>query len=133
MNELTSHVPSINISVLTFASYFPADAKHTKLLLLLDSTLNVHVFPRTAESLQIVSKVATSIFFFLVDKENGELKGYMLLPEAEKSSFHVREMWNVKMPSSQQTITNIGNELSFLFLSRRMVQCTYHSPSKKSL
>ncbi|XP_068727259.1 ER membrane protein complex subunit 1-like [Montipora capricornis] len=86
------------------------DAKHTKLLLLLDSTLNVHVFPRTAESLQIVSKVATSIFFFLVDKENGELKGYMLLPEAEKSSFHVREMWNVKMPSSQQTITNIATK-----------------------
>ena len=101
--------PLISVCSLLY-HIFPADAKHTKLLLLLDSTLNVHVFPRTSEALQIVSKVATSIFFFLVDKENGELKGYMLLPEAEKSSFHVREMWNVKMPSSQQTITNIGNE-----------------------
>ncbi|XP_029195823.2 ER membrane protein complex subunit 1-like [Acropora millepora] len=86
------------------------DAKHTKLLLLLDSALNVHVFPRTAEAVEIVSKAASSIFFFLADKENGALKGYMLLPEADRSSFPVREMWNVKMPSSQQTITNIATK-----------------------
>lgn len=93
-------------------NFFSTDAKHTKLLLLLDSALNVHVFPRTAEAVEIVSKAASSIFFFLADKENGVLKGYMLLPEADRSiSFPVREMWNVKMPSSQQTITNIGTNM----------------------
>ena len=89
-------------------NFFSTDAKHTKLLLLLDSALNVHVFPRTAEAVEIISKAASSIFFFLADKENGALKGYMLLSEADRSSFPVQEMWNVKMPSSQQTITNIG-------------------------
>ena len=92
-------------------NFFSTDAKHTKLLLLLDSALNVHVFPRTAEAVEIVSKAASSIFFFLADKENGALKGYMLLPETDRSSFPVREMWNVKMPSSQQTITNIGTNM----------------------
>ena len=87
---------------------YSADAKHTKLLLLLDSSLNVHVFPCTSEAIEIVSKAASSIFFFLTDKEKGDLKGYMLLPEAEKSGFHVREMWNVNIPHSQQTITNLG-------------------------
>lgn len=88
------------------------DAKHTKLLLLLDSSLNVHVFPRSPEALDIVSKAASSIFFFLADKENGEVKGYRLLTGAEKSDFHVSEMWNVNMPKSQQTITNIGEEIN---------------------
>ena len=44
----------------------------------------------------------------MADKEKGELKGYMLLSDKEKSTFHVREMWNVNFPQSQQTITNIG-------------------------
>ena len=63
--------------------------------------------------MEIVSKAASSIFFFLADKEKGDLKGYMLLPDAEKSSFHVKEMWNANIPHSQQTITNIGK---FIFL-----------------
>ena len=88
--------------------FFSADAKHTKLLLLLDSSFNVHVFPRTSEAVEIVSKASSSIFFFLADKEKGDLKGYMLLPEAEKTGFHVREMWNVNIPHSQQIINNIG-------------------------
>ena len=89
--------------------YF-TDAKHTKLLLLLDSSLNVHVFPRTAEAKEIVSKAASSIFFFLADKENGDIRGYMLLSDAGKSGFHVREMWNVNIPRSSQTISSIGNK-----------------------
>ncbi|KAL9950542.1 hypothetical protein ACROYT_G043054 [Oculina patagonica] len=84
------------------------DAKHTKLLLLLDSSLNVHVFPRTSASIEIVSKASSSIFFFMADKGKGDLKGYMLLSDVEKSIFHVREMWNVNFPQSQQTITNIA-------------------------
>ena len=82
------------------------------MLLLLDSSLNVHVFPRTPEAVDIVSKAASSIFFFLADKEKGDVKGYRLLTEAEKSDFHVSEMWNVNMPKSQQTITNIGKEIN---------------------
>ena len=97
-------VKNLNNSFLVFSS----DAKHTKLLLLLDSSLNVHVFPRTSESIEIVSKASSSIFFFMADKEKADLKGYMLLSDVEKSVFHVREMWNVNFPESQQTITNIG-------------------------
>ena len=63
--------------------------------------------------MEIVSKAASSIFFFLADKEKGDLKGYMLLPDAEKSSFHVKEMWNANIPHSQQTITNIGKFIFF--------------------
>ena len=88
--------------------YF-TDAKHTKLLLLLDSSLNVHVFPRTSEAKEIVSKAASSIFFFLADKEKGDIRGYMLLSDAGKSGFHVREMWNVNIPRASQVISNIGN------------------------
>ena len=89
--------------------YF-TDAKHTKLLLLLDSSLDVHVFPRTSEAKEIVSKAASSIFFFLADKEKGDIRGYMLLSDAGKSGFHVREMWNVNIPRSSQTISSIGNK-----------------------
>lgn len=85
-----------------------SDAKHTKILLLLDSSLNVHVFPRTTDAIEIVSKASSSIFFFLADKEKNNLKGYMLLSDTQKNVFHVRDMWNVNFPYSQQTISNIG-------------------------
>ena len=88
--------------------YF-TDSKHTKLLLLLDSSLKVHVFPRTSEAKEIVSKAASSMFFFLADKETGDIRGYMLLSDDGKSGFHVREMWNVNIPRTSQVISNIGN------------------------
>lgn len=86
------------------------DAKHTKILLLLDSSLNVHVFPRTTDAIEIVSKASSSIFFFLADKEKNNLKGYMLLSDTQKNVFHVRDMWNVNFPHSQQTISNIASK-----------------------
>ena len=52
----------------------------------------------------------------MADKEKADLKGYMLLSDVEKSVFHVREMWNVNFPESQQTITNIGKSLQILFV-----------------
>ena len=107
----------MNITLTSFSIIlicYSADAKHTKLLLLLDSSLNVHVFPRTSEATEIVSKASSSIFFFLADKDKGDIRGYMLLPDAEKSGFHVREMWNVNIPHSQQTISNIGNYIESL-------------------
>ena len=72
--------------------------------------MNVHVFPRTSEAKEIVSKAASSIFFFLADKEKGDIRGYMLLSDAGKSGFHVREMWNVNIPRTSQVISNIGNK-----------------------
>ena len=79
------------------------------------------MFPRTSEAVEIVSKAASSIFFFLTNKEKGDLKGYMLLPEAEKSGFHVREMWNVNIPHSQQTITNLGKYIKAGYWGRGVV------------
>ena len=67
------------------------------------------MFPRTSEAKEIVSKEASSIFFFLADKEKGDIRGYMLLSDAGKSGFHVREMWNVNIPRTSQVISNIGN------------------------
>lgn len=51
--------------------------------------MNVYVFFRIFEFIEIVFKVVLFIFFFMVDKEKVDLKGYMFLFDVEKSVFYV--------------------------------------------
>lgn len=95
-------------SLLTIAYLcLSTDSKHAKLLLLLDSEKNIHVFPDTQEANEIISKQVKSLFFYLVDKEQGTLTGYMT-KMSQDSNLVAREMWNIHIPPTQQKITTLG-------------------------
>lgn len=74
---------------------------------MLDSEKNVHVFPDTEETNEIISKQADSLFFFLVNKDEGDIVGYMLQDTGSKPQ-KAQQMWNVHIPPSQQKITTLG-------------------------
>ena len=68
----------------------------------------------------------------MADTEKADLKGYMLLSDVEKSVFHVREMWNVNFPASQQTITNIGKCLQISLICTFMYWYIYFVMSRRN-
>ena len=71
----------------------------------------MHVFPNTKEAMELVSGKASSVFFFVTDKEKGNIKGYMLHVTPGSDELRALEMWNVHIPPDQQIITNIGELL----------------------
>ncbi|EDO46898.1 predicted protein [Nematostella vectensis] len=85
------------------------DNKHAKILLLLDSEKNVHVFPDTKDARSTITKEENSIFFYLVDRETGSVTGHMLR-KAESGKLGTQEMWRVQIPTSQQKITVVASK-----------------------
>jgi len=72
----------------------------------MDSEKKMHVFPDTKEANEIISKEMSSLFFYLVNKEEGTLIGYVT--SHDNTALHAREMWNIHIPPNQQKITMLG-------------------------
>ena len=58
--------------------------------------------------MKIITGKASSIFFFVTNKQTGSIKGYMLQVTPGSDELHALEMWNVHIPPDQQVIANIG-------------------------
>ena len=83
--------------------YF-VDHKFSKLLLLVDTSLNVHIFPKNEKALYITKARSKSIFVHIA--EQTQLKGYVV--NAESEQLRLEEVWTVQLSPSEHIIDQIG-------------------------
>ncbi|KAK9515548.1 hypothetical protein VZT92_026184 [Zoarces viviparus] len=78
------------------------DQDYAKVLLLVDDQYKVSAFPSTKNVLQQLQEMASSIFFYLVDSNQGRLSGYRL-----RTDLSTELIWEVVMPTEVQKIVSI--------------------------
>ncbi|XP_033824952.1 ER membrane protein complex subunit 1 [Periophthalmus magnuspinnatus] len=78
------------------------DQDYAKVLLLVDDQYKVSAFPSTKNVLQQLQEVASSIFFFLVDANQGRLSGYRL-----RTDLSTELIWEVVIPTEVQKIVAV--------------------------
>ncbi|TSM04833.1 ER membrane protein complex subunit 1 [Bagarius yarrelli] len=78
------------------------DQDYTKALLLIDDQYKVTAFPSTKNVLQQLQEMATSIFFYLVDSDQGKLSGFRLLRDLSTEL-----IWEVVIPTEVQKIVGV--------------------------
>ncbi|XP_028413058.1 ER membrane protein complex subunit 1-like [Dendronephthya gigantea] len=77
------------------------DDKFSKLLLVVDTSLNAHVYPNNKRALSIINAKSKSIFIHIADKM--ELKGYVV--NAEQMA--LEEVWKIPLSPSEHIIDQI--------------------------
>uniref|UniRef100_H3BIS7 ER membrane protein complex subunit 1 n=1 Tax=Latimeria chalumnae TaxID=7897 RepID=H3BIS7_LATCH len=82
------------------------DQDYAKVLLLIDDEYKVTVFPSTPNILRQLREMAPSVFFYLVDAGQGQLKGLRLRKEfLNGEGLTTEESWEVRIPTEVQRIT----------------------------
>ncbi|XP_068453372.1 ER membrane protein complex subunit 1 [Clinocottus analis] len=78
------------------------DQDYAKVLLLVDDQYKVSAFPSTKNVLQQLQEMASSIFFYLVDSDQGKLTGYRL-----RTDLSTELIWEIVMPTEVQKIVSV--------------------------
>uniref|UniRef100_A0A8C2U505 ER membrane protein complex subunit 1 n=1 Tax=Coturnix japonica TaxID=93934 RepID=A0A8C2U505_COTJA len=83
------------------------DQDYAKVLLLIDDEYKVTAFPATKNVIRQLEEMAHSIFFYLVDAEQGKLSGFRL-----KKDLTTEESWQVSIPTEVQRIVTVKGKRS---------------------
>ncbi|KAJ7411192.1 ER membrane protein complex subunit 1 [Pitangus sulphuratus] len=83
------------------------DQDYAKVLLLIDDEYKVTAFPATKNVLRQLEEIAHSIYFYLVDAEQGKLSGFRL-----KKDLSTEESWEVVIPPEVQRIVAVKGKRS---------------------
>ncbi|XP_032057421.1 ER membrane protein complex subunit 1 isoform X2 [Aythya fuligula] len=83
------------------------DQDYAKVLLLIDDEYKVTAFPATKNVLRQLEEIAHSIFFYLVDAEQGRLSGFRL-----KKDLTTEEIWEVFISPEVQKIVAVKGKRS---------------------
>ncbi|RLV93163.1 hypothetical protein DV515_00013511 [Chloebia gouldiae] len=83
------------------------DQDYAKVLLLIDDEYKVTPFPATKNVLRQLEEIAHSIYFYLVDAEQGKLSGFRL-----KKDLSTEEIWEVAIPTEVQRIVAVKGKRS---------------------
>ncbi|XP_028266310.1 ER membrane protein complex subunit 1 isoform X1 [Parambassis ranga] len=78
------------------------DQDYAKVLLLVDDQYKVSAFPSTKNVLQQLQEMASSIFFYLIDSNQGRLSGYRL-----RMDLSTEQIWEVAIPADIQRIVSV--------------------------
>uniref|UniRef100_A0A6Q2YAN5 ER membrane protein complex subunit 1 n=1 Tax=Esox lucius TaxID=8010 RepID=A0A6Q2YAN5_ESOLU len=78
------------------------DQDYAKCLLLVDDQYKVTAFPSTKNVMQQLQEMASSIFFYLVDSEQGTLSGFRLRKDLSSEL-----IWEVVLPTEVQKIVAV--------------------------
>ncbi|KAJ8017248.1 hypothetical protein DPEC_G00015830 [Dallia pectoralis] len=78
------------------------DQDYAKVLLLVDDQYKVTAFPSTKNVMQQLQEMASSIFFYLVDSEQGHLSGFRLRKDLSSEL-----IWEVVLPTDVQKIVEV--------------------------
>ncbi|XP_051786838.1 ER membrane protein complex subunit 1 isoform X1 [Erpetoichthys calabaricus] len=97
-----SHIvpPVLNRPVLQSLLLPVMDQDYAKVLLLIDDEYKVTAFPSSKNVLQQLQAIASSIFFCLVDAEQGKLSGFRL-----HKDLTTEQIWEVVIPTEVQKIS----------------------------
>uniref|UniRef100_A0A8C3IFX2 ER membrane protein complex subunit 1 n=1 Tax=Chrysemys picta bellii TaxID=8478 RepID=A0A8C3IFX2_CHRPI len=83
------------------------DQDYAKVLLLIDDEYKVTAFPATKNVLRQLEEIAHSIFFYIVDAEQGKLSGFRLLKDLT-----TEESWQMTIPTEVQRIVIVKGKRS---------------------
>nr|XP_040143934.1 ER membrane protein complex subunit 1 isoform X8 [Ictidomys tridecemlineatus] len=83
------------------------DQDYAKVLLLIDDEYKVTAFPATRNVLRQLHELAPSIFFYLVDAEQGRLSGYRL-----RKDLTTELSWELTIPPEVQRIVKVKGKRS---------------------
>ncbi|XP_041859597.1 ER membrane protein complex subunit 1 isoform X2 [Melanotaenia boesemani] len=99
-----SHVtpPALPQAILQSLMLPLMDQDYAKVLLLIDDQYKVTAFPSTKYVLQQLQETASSIFFYLVDSNQGRLSGYRL-----RTDLSTEQIWEVVIPAEIQKIVSV--------------------------
>ena len=75
-------------------------------MLLVDTSLNVHIYPKNENALSITKAKSKSIFIHIAEKTN--LKGYVV--NAESEQLKLEEVWEIQLSPSEHIIDQIGKK-----------------------
>uniref|UniRef100_A0A8K9X5T8 ER membrane protein complex subunit 1 n=1 Tax=Oncorhynchus mykiss TaxID=8022 RepID=A0A8K9X5T8_ONCMY len=78
------------------------DQDYAKVLLLVDDQYKVTAFPSTKNVLQQLQEMASSIFFYLIRSEHGNLSGFRL-----RKDLSTERIWEVVLPTEVQKIVAV--------------------------
>ncbi|XP_034551243.1 ER membrane protein complex subunit 1 isoform X1 [Notolabrus celidotus] len=103
----TSHVtpPALPQPILQSLMLPLMDQDYAKVLLLVDDQYKVSAFPSTKNVLQQLQEMASTIFFYLVDSNQGRLSGYRL-----RTDLSTELIWEVVMPTDVQRIVSVNGK-----------------------
>ncbi len=87
--------------------FYCLDDNFSKLLLVVDTSLNVHIFPNNEKAVSIIKAKSKSIFIHIAGKT--ELKGYVV--NAESEQLRLEEVWKIQLSPSEHIIDQIGKQL----------------------
>ena len=76
------------------------DDKSAKIISVIDSSLNLHMFPKTAT----VNGKVKSMFYYLVDHEANKISGYLTEPCSNNGKCKLKEVWGLNIPSGQKIL-----------------------------
>ncbi|CAM5166367.1 unnamed protein product [Eretmochelys imbricata] len=83
------------------------DQDYAKVLLLIDDEYKVTAFPATKNILRQLEEIVHSIFFYIVDAEQGKLSGFRLLKDLT-----TEESWQMTIPTEVQRIVIVKGKRS---------------------
>uniref|UniRef100_A0A4W5P6Z2 ER membrane protein complex subunit 1 n=1 Tax=Hucho hucho TaxID=62062 RepID=A0A4W5P6Z2_9TELE len=81
------------------------DQDYAKVLLLVDDQYKVTAFPSTKNVLQQLQEMASSIFFYLVRSDQGNLSGFRL-----RKDLSTERIWEVVLPTDVQKIVAVNGK-----------------------
>ncbi|XP_041129248.1 ER membrane protein complex subunit 1-like isoform X1 [Polyodon spathula] len=99
-----SHItpPSLGRPILQSLLLPLMDQDYAKVLLLIDNEYKVTAFPSTKRVLQQLQEMASSVFFYLVDSDQGKLSGFRL-----RRDLTTELIWEVVIPTEVQRIVAV--------------------------
>nr|XP_046200723.1 ER membrane protein complex subunit 1-like isoform X1 [Oncorhynchus gorbuscha] len=81
------------------------DQDYAKVLLLVDDQYKVTAFPSTKNVLQQLQEMASSIFFYLIRSDQGNLSGFRL-----RKDLSTERIWEVVLPTEVQKIVAVNGK-----------------------
>jgi hypothetical protein len=72
-----------------------------------DTSLNVHIFPNNEKATSIIKARSKSIFIHIAGKT--ELKGYVVSAESEQ--LRLEDVWKIQLSPSEHIIDQTGKQL----------------------
>ncbi|XP_024544147.1 ER membrane protein complex subunit 1 [Selaginella moellendorffii] len=88
------------------------DSSERRLHLLIDDQNKAHLYPTSDESLSLFEKYMQNVYFYIADKEAGQIEGYNIKSQVDAGEegglvFQSQKIWSVLFPKDSETIAAI--------------------------
>jgi ER membrane protein complex subunit 1 len=98
------------------------DSSEQKLHLIIDNDLNVHLYPRDSDSLNVFMHEMENMYYYKAENAKSVIKGYAFkkgcgVRSSDEYCFSTRELWSLVFPSdSERIIATARRKMTEVFL-----------------